>query len=128
MKSTAPAITPLTGRKILIVEDEMLLALDLQLLLEDQGFEVLGPAPNTKRALKILSESRPDAATLDMNLNGHSSAPVAEALREMDIPYIVISGYSIPSAAAAEPREPPRLTKPISNTALLRELAALLGD
>lgn len=126
MNETSPAAPPVTGRKILIVEDEMLLALDLQLFLEDHGYEILGPAPNAKRALQLLSEHRPDAATLDMNLNGHSSAPVAAALREMNIPYIIISGYSTPPDADAYLREAPRLTKPITNSALLSELSTML--
>jgi CheY-like chemotaxis protein len=122
------ADAPLAGREILIVEDEMLLALDLQLFLEEQGCTVLGPVPNAKRALELLSDHRPDAATLDMNLNGQSSAPIAHVLREQNIPYVVISGYSTPPDTSDALRNAPHLAKPISNDMLLEELSALLTD
>lgn len=127
MTGTTSATAPLAGRKILVVEDEMLLALDLQMFLEDLGCTVLGPVPTAKRALEILSDHRPDAATLDMNLNGETSAPVALALREKDIPYVVISGYSTPPEADAALHNAPHLAKPISNEMLLDELSALLA-
>ncbi|WP_019956008.1 response regulator [Yoonia vestfoldensis] len=126
MDDQIPPATALAGKKILIVEDEMLLALDLQLLLEDEGCEVLGPVQDAKRALEMLADNRPDAATLDMNLNGRSSAPIAVALREKGIPYVVISGYSAPPDAEPALRDVQLLAKPISNALLLRELAALL--
>ncbi len=127
MDDTGPTGQMLAGKKILIVEDEMLLALDLQLLLEDHGCEVLGPVPDVPRALALLSEHVPDAATLDMNLNGKSSAAIAVALRDQGIPYLIISGYSAPPDAEPALRDAPLLGKPISNGLLLRELARLLG-
>lgn len=116
----------LTGRRILVVEDEMLLALDLQMILEDQGCTVIGPAPNAKRALQLLEDERPDAATLDLNLNGQSSAPVAAALAERSIPFLIISGYN--SLHDDEPllRNAPHVAKPFSNAILMDKLSALL--
>jgi DNA-binding NtrC family response regulator len=76
------------------VKDEMLLAMDLEALLEGWGAEVLGPVPSVEKALDVLAQDRPDAATLDMNLSGTSSLPLASELAARDIPFLVISGYS----------------------------------
>lgn len=124
-----PADNPvLAGRRILVVEDEMLLALDLQMILEDQGCEVLGPVPSAKRALALLERERPDAATLDMNLNGQSSAPIAAALSEQKIPFLIISGYNNLSEEEPLLRNARHVAKPFATAILLRELTALLAE
>jgi len=124
-----PADKPvLAGRRILIVEDEMLLALDLQMILEDHGCEVLGPVPNAKRALALLAQERPDAATLDMNLNGQSSGPIAEALSAQNIPFLIISGYSNLSEEEPLLRNARHVAKPFATAILLRELTELLAE
>ena len=79
---------------MLVVEDEMLLAMDIEALLKEQGCEVLEPACSVKRALAVIEAGQPDAASLDMNLNGESSAPIAAALRERNIPFVIVTGYT----------------------------------
>ncbi|WYK05097.1 response regulator [Cereibacter sphaeroides f. sp. denitrificans] len=69
------------GLRVLVVEDEFLIAIDLQLMLEDVGCTVLGPVGTVDDALRILDETRPDVVSLDLNLRGESSVPVAEKLR-----------------------------------------------
>lgn len=116
----------LSGRRLLIVEDEMLLAMDLELLLEEQGCEVLRPANSIERALGLLETERPDAATLDMNLNGVSSAPVAAALQERNIPFVAVTGYSRHPDEDAAFRDAPIIKKPYDSRELVQTLVRLL--
>ena len=76
---------------VLIVEDEVLIAIDMQLELEDGGFRVLGPARSVRSALALLETSAPDAAVLDLNLRDELVTPVALALRQNGIPFLLAS-------------------------------------
>src|SRR5688572_30122844 len=82
-----------TGRRLLIVEDELLIALELQSILEQLGGIVVGPARSVAGALQLLSETTPDAALLDVNLGGDRVTPVAQACRERSIPFALVTGY-----------------------------------
>jgi DNA-binding response OmpR family regulator len=79
--------------KILIVEDEVLVALDLSMQLEDEGYECLGPARTPAEALAILDKDDPDFAVLDVNLDGTTSIEVARRLSDMELPFVYVSGY-----------------------------------
>lgn len=79
--------------RILIVEDEYLIASELDLELRTARFRVIGPIPDIDDALELLKTDRPDAAILDVNLAGESVTPVAETLRAMSVPFILASGY-----------------------------------
>jgi DNA-binding response OmpR family regulator len=109
--------------RVLIVEDEFFIALDIGQQLGDQGFEVVGPAPSVSKALKLVSEQGCDVAILDVNLGGETSEPVARKLQESDKPFVVLSGYStenkLPWFGAA-----PVLSKPLRMDDLV---AALRG-
>lgn len=104
----------------------MLLALDLETLLEDGGAEVIGPAAGIEQALALIAEGPPDAVTLDMNLNGRSSLPIALELVARGIPFIMVSGYS--DAYAREPalRDAPFVRKPYDVRHLFEALDAAL--
>lgn len=117
--------TPLAGRNILVVEDEYVLAMDLEGAFLAQGCTVLGPASNVERALTLLETATPDAAVLDMNLNGVSSAPVAAALQERRIPYLIVSGYtSMPEQEGF--RRAALLKKPYRQEELIERVKMLL--
>lgn len=79
--------------RILVVEDEYLIALELDTELTTAGYRVIGPAPDVSAALELLKAERPDAAILDVNLAGQWVTPVAEMLRAMSVPFILASGY-----------------------------------
>jgi CheY-like chemotaxis protein len=81
--------------RLLVVEDEALISMDLECILEELGHRVLGLAANNAQALALLDRHADDidGAVVDVNLGGSSSAPVAEALRARGIPFIVASGY-----------------------------------
>lgn len=80
---------------VLVVEDEVLIALDVQMMLEDNGYQVLGPVGSVEGALRLLDALRPHAAVLDGNLNGRPVIPVARRLRSLEIPFVLSSTYDI---------------------------------
>ena len=88
--------------KILVVEDEFLIALELDETLRAAGYQVLGPATSVRAALELLKVERPDAAILDVNLMGEWVTPVAEVLRVKGVPFILTTGY-IAADLQAEP-------------------------
>ena len=79
--------------RVLIVEDEFLIAMELEAALGDGGFEVLGPIPTIAAALTILQSERPDCAVLDLSLRGELVTPVAELLIILEVPFLVASAY-----------------------------------
>src|SRR5689334_14482264 len=80
--------------RILIVEDEFLIAMELAATLEAHGFEVVGPVASVDEALEISQRERPDAAILDLNLRGQAATPVARQFRELALPFVIASAYS----------------------------------
>lgn len=120
-------MTRLTGMRILIVEDEMLLAMDLEYVIRGWGADVLGPVPTIDKAQALLSDYRPDAVTLDMNLSGVSSLPLARELVERDIPFVVVSGYSEADPTAEAMRAARFVKKPYNEKDLLKALEDVLG-
>jgi DNA-binding NarL/FixJ family response regulator len=114
----------LRGRRVMIVEDEMLVAMELEDLLVEQGCAVLGPAPSADRALALLDEELPDAAILDVNLNGHTAMPVVTALNAQGVPFMLATGYG--HTLQPELRDAPRIDKPVDHDKLVRVLAHLL--
>lgn len=83
----------LSGRRILVVEDEFLISAMLCDMLDDSAAIVVGPAPSLAEAMRLVEESPIDAAILDMNLNGQWSDPIAEALLARGIPFVFTTGY-----------------------------------
>jgi DNA-binding NtrC family response regulator len=114
--------------QILVVEDEFLIAMELEHTLRRAGYEVLGPAPSVGTALELLRQERPDAAVLDVSLAGERVTPVAEVLRAMGVPFVLASGYGA-AELNADPvlRDAVNVGKPSRSERLLRELAELLS-
>jgi len=84
----------LRGRRILVVEDEYMMAEDLRHDLEKAGAKVVGPVPSVAGALRLLAEEGViDGAILDVNLRGEKAYPVADVLRERGIPFVLATGY-----------------------------------
>jgi len=79
---------------VMIVEDEFLIAMDIEAMLEDNGLKVIGTAASVAGALQLLETTNPDVAVLDGNLRGDSVTPVALRLNEMSIPFVLASAYS----------------------------------
>ena len=115
---------PLIGKRFLILEDEPLIAMDIEQILRDAGAELveLCTALDADELKKLESY---DAAVLDLNIGGRSSVPVAEALKRHDIPFIVVSGSEItPESAILS--SIPLIDKPFDPEELLRGLCGEL--
>ncbi len=87
------AETILAGLRVLVVEDEMLVAMMIEDLLEDQRCVVVGPFSRLPGALEVARTAAIDLAVLDVNLAGVKVYPVAEALAARSIPFLLVSGY-----------------------------------
>jgi DNA-binding NtrC family response regulator len=79
--------------RILVVEDEMTIALLLEDMLDDLGHKVVGLALRFGQAVKLATDAQADFAILDVNLNGQMSFPVAELLESRGIPFVFATGY-----------------------------------
>ena len=113
-------------KTLLIVEDEALVALDIEATLRTAGYAVAGIATTVAQGLAMLEATDIDGAILDANLFGDSVAPVAEWLRAHGVPFVVVSGYS---RGQLEPsmRDAPLLSKPISYDDLLTAVGRLVA-
>lgn len=83
----------LAGQNILIVEDEMMVAMLIEELLLSAGCQVVGPAATVAQALQLVAQQRLDGALLDVNLGKESAYPVADALHAVGVPFVFVSGY-----------------------------------
>ena len=81
-------------KRVLVVEDDALLGLDIANQLTDAGLEVVGPATSVAKALGLLGEVSCNVAVLDVNLGSETAEPVARELRARGTPFVVLSGYS----------------------------------
>lgn len=123
---TSRGPTSLKGARVLIVEDAVLLALELETGLSDAGAVVVGPAYELEEAMALLD--RPiDAAVLDANLNGHSVTPVAEVLFQRKIPFVFATGYG-ETGGAPGGFDAPVIRKPYDVTQVAAAVAELLAQ
>lgn len=120
--SVTPSEPPSRDPLVLVVEDEFLLALDLEHLLRQHGFRVLGPAATVAEALRLLTGATPDVALLDVNLRGEPVTPVAEALRAWGVPFALASAYDRAQLPAEVLGVVPNAGKPTSEHRLLAAL------
>lgn len=115
----------LAGRRILVVEDEALVAMLIEDTLTDLGCEVVGPVASIGEALALVRDEAVDGATLDINLGGEEAYPVAQTLEARGIRFILMSGYAPENLPGAYTRWR-ILQKPFSEQALARSLAEVL--
>lgn len=81
------------GLRVLLVEDENLVAMLLEDMLGELGYTVVGPVARLKKALEMAQHEAIDLAILDVNINGEQAYPVAEALAARGIPFVFSTGY-----------------------------------
>jgi CheY-like chemotaxis protein len=84
----------LSGLKVLVVEDEPLIAMSLADLLRGFGCLVVGPALNLNQSMRLIQAEVVDGAILDINLGGENVFPLADALAARCIPFVYVTGYS----------------------------------
>lgn len=112
------------GLRVLVVEDEAFIAMDLEQMLQELGCEIIGTASTVDGALAQVRRGGIDGALLDSNLHGASVLPVAEALTEADVPFILLTGYSRRDSDPPLLREARRVSKPFS----LASLSTAIGE
>jgi len=103
--------------------------MELEDVLRQAGYDVIGPARDVSAALRLLRAERPDGAILDVNLAGEWVTPVAEVLRAMFVPFILASGYGAEDLDS-EPvlRDAINVGKPSRPELLLTEVRNMLGS
>lgn len=119
-----PATRVQQGTRVLVVEDEYMLACAVAEHLTHGGCQVVGPAGTIDDALDLLAQGPLDCAVLDVNLGGVLSTPIAERLAAAGVPVVALSGYdeaALPAAFVALPF----LQKPVVAAQLLDTIAAL---
>jgi DNA-binding NtrC family response regulator len=117
----------LSGCRVLVVEDEMIVAWLLEDILSDLGCAVVGPAASVKQALAMVGAEAIDAAVLDVNLDGEMSYPVADALAARGVPFVFSTGYD-KNRLLDGYRTFPALQKPFHRSDLGDTLAKLLAS
>jgi CheY-like chemotaxis protein len=117
---------PKEARRILVVEDEILISMLLEDMLADLGYEVAATASRVDEALALARTAEIHAAILDVNLNGEDVFPVADVLAGRSIPFVFATGYGERVLPAAY-KERPTLQKPFEQSSLEREIGKLLA-
>lgn len=115
----------LRGKKVLIVEDEVLITMLFEDILSDFDCEVVGPALNVRQAMELAGSADIDAAVLDVNLNGEPSFPVATLLNTRGVPLVFSSGYGS-TGLPDEWRDRPTLPKPFTSDEVADILSRLV--
>lgn len=111
---------------ILIVEDDALIAMEIESQVQALGYGVLGSAPSVDAANELLAHHHPHAALLDVNLNGTMVTPIAVRLRQLKVPYALVTGYPRLALEDSALADAPRLRKPIVEMELAQMLSGLL--
>jgi DNA-binding response OmpR family regulator len=117
----------LTKKRVLVVEDQPLIALNLVEGLEEAGAEVLGPAMSVSQGLVFAREHGIDAAVLDINLPDGLVTPVADVLTERGVAVLFCTGVEVPASLKLQYPNLPVVLKPASPQALAKKLAAMLS-
>lgn len=113
-------------KTVLIVEDEFLIAMDLQLLLEGHGWRVIGPVATVQDALRLLESELPSVALLDVTLGIEPVTPVAEFLKARGVPFAVASAFDRPEQYGGEVLAgAPNAGKPTNERRVLAALGRL---
>lgn len=117
---------PVEGRRVLLVEDNYLVAATLVTQLEEMGCAVIGPFASVHDALAAVERESIDAAVLDVNIIGGTSAPVAEALAQRGVPFVFVTGYGSPRMLPPRLASHQRLNKPVNERLFQKTLATVL--
>jgi DNA-binding response OmpR family regulator len=116
-----------TPPTVLLVEDDPLVAMDVEMVLTGAGYRVIGPAGSCTAAVSILREQAPDIAVLDLNLRGEMAFALFDRLADDRRPFVILSGHSRQVVPARHARRP-FLQKPYAAAVLLRTIHAALAE
>jgi CheY-like chemotaxis protein len=112
------------GKRILVVEDEYLIAQMLVDVVQSGGATAVGPAATIERGNALLDDEQIDAAVIDLNLRGYSNEAMMEKLRRRRIPFLIVTGYAHP----AQPPDAPVISKPFQPAQVIDALQTLLSS
>ena len=118
----------LAGARVLLVEDQLLIAMDAEEYLRSDGAVQVTIAPTAEAAMRQIQAERPDVAVLDVNLGDHSSAPVAELLESLGVPFVFATGYGDTSMAPEALLGVPIVRKPYTEKVLLAAITRALAS
>jgi len=116
----------LQGLKMLVVEDSAVVALSLEMALEEAGCLIVGTAADVEPALRLLEEAEIDVVVLDLKLAGSSALPIADVLVARDLPFVFTTGHerdTLPERFRAHLM----CLKPFTSNELLRSLQEAIG-
>ena len=114
------------SKTVLVLDDEMLIALDIQSQLEELGHRVL-VAPNLRDALAVVDKESIDVAVVDWHLRNELSAPLIDLLKDRRIPFVLCSGSALEELASLFPAAP-ILTKPFASDELVGALSQVVNQ
>lgn len=114
------------ARRVLIVEDEAMIAGLIESILSAAGWSVVGPVATLERALETIDRTRLDAALLDVRINGHDAYAVADVLMRRRIPFVFVSGFTRKQMPPGY-RDCAYIAKPFAPDAILALLEEVVG-
>jgi len=118
------ALNEIVSRRVLVVDDELLIAMDMEQILLDLGAQVVGPATTLSLALQLATTEQIDCAVLDVNLGDNVSVgPVVDTLRARHIPFVLATGYG-KNAPITLSKSYPWISKPFTRDSIERALRA----
>jgi DNA-binding response OmpR family regulator len=123
---TADQAAALKGARVLVVEDEMMAASMLELVLGDAGCVVVGPAASVADALALATGGPLDAAILDVNLGGEPVFPLADTLAGRRVPFLFVTGYGVTGVNGDRYGGVPVVQKPYDDVEMVEAVAQLL--
>jgi DNA-binding NtrC family response regulator len=120
-------VTQLIGQRILVIEDDPIISLDIECTLAAAGAEIVGPGTTVSRALELSNSPGLTGAIVDLRLQRESAGPVIDNLRRRGIPFIFYSGHADQQEAARIWPDAPLLMKPARHEAIVGALAASIA-
>jgi CheY-like chemotaxis protein len=109
------------GLRVLVVEDEAIIAALIENALVEEGCSVIGPVATLARALEAIEKTKVDAALLDISVNGRDTYPVADILAARGVPFIFVSGFTLKDLPTSY-RHCAHITKPFEPSAIITAL------
>ena len=118
----------LAGKRVLIVEDDNILAMTIAEELAAERAKVIGPAPTVTDALEVIARIDLDGAIVDLNLRGKAAFPVADALADRHIPFVFATGYLVAGHIPARHVDVRRFVKPTAPSVICRALEEAMHE
>jgi len=116
--------------RVMILEDDPFIALDMEGVMEDAGFDVLGPVASVPEALKLIAEGgnkKPDCALLDFYVTGGTSEFVARELAKEGVPFMFLTGNAEDARQALSDHDLLIRSKPVQTERIVKDVTNLLG-